>query len=40
MGEEGLQQIRDAGVKVFVVKNAADFNETYTTIETNWSCDW
>lgn len=33
MGEAGLQQIRDAGVKVFVVKNAADFNETYTTIE-------
>ncbi|MDI2587795.1 ABC transporter substrate-binding protein [Psychrobacillus sp. NEAU-3TGS] len=33
MGEAGLQQLRDAGVKVFVVKNAADFNETYTTIE-------
>ncbi|WP_313893317.1 ABC transporter substrate-binding protein [Psychrobacillus sp.] len=33
MGEAGLQQIRDAGVKVFVVKNAIDFNETYTTIE-------
>lgn len=33
MGEAGLQQIRDAGVKVFVVKNALDFNETYTTIE-------
>ena len=33
IGEAGLQQIRDAGVKVFVVKNAADFNETYTTIE-------
>lgn len=33
VGEAGLQQIRDAGVKVFVVKNAADFNETYTTIE-------
>ncbi|WP_144512044.1 ABC transporter substrate-binding protein [Bacillus sp. FJAT-22090] len=33
MGEAGLQQIRDAGVKVFVVKNAVDFNETYTTIE-------
>lgn len=32
-GDAGLQQIRDAGVKVFVVKNAADFNETYTTIE-------
>ena len=33
MGEAGLQQFRDAGVKVYVVKNAADFNETYTTIE-------
>ncbi|PZX05841.1 iron complex transport system substrate-binding protein [Psychrobacillus insolitus] len=33
VGEAGLQQIRDAGVEVFVVKNAADFNETYTTIE-------
>ena len=33
VGEAGLQQIRDAGVKVFVVKNAADFNQTYTTIE-------
>ncbi|MFJ8067179.1 ABC transporter substrate-binding protein [Psychrobacillus sp. NPDC096426] len=33
MGEAGLQQIRDAGVKVFVVKNAGDFNQTYTTIE-------
>ncbi|MFF2753375.1 helical backbone metal receptor [Psychrobacillus sp. NPDC058041] len=32
-GDAGLQQLRDAGVKVFVVKNAADFNETYTTIE-------
>lgn len=32
-GEAGLQQIRDAGVKVFVVKNAGDFNQTYTTIE-------
>ncbi|SES02664.1 ABC transporter substrate-binding protein [Psychrobacillus sp. OK032] len=33
MGEAGLQQIRDAGVKVFVVKNAGDFDQTYTTIE-------
>ncbi|WP_277586911.1 ABC transporter substrate-binding protein [Psychrobacillus antarcticus] len=33
MGEAGIQQIRDAGVKVYVVKNAMDFNETYTTIE-------
>ncbi|QFF97896.1 ABC transporter substrate-binding protein [Psychrobacillus glaciei] len=32
-GDAGLQQIRDAGVKVFVVKNAANFDETYTTIE-------
>ena len=32
-GEAGLQQIRDAGVKVFVVKNAANFDETYSTIE-------
>jgi len=34
MGVEGLQQIRDAGIPVFVVKNAASFDETYTTIET------
>jgi len=34
MGVEGLQQIRDAGIPVFVVKNAANFDETYTTIET------
>ncbi|MBO0601092.1 ABC transporter substrate-binding protein [Sporosarcina sp. E16_3] len=33
-GEAGLQQIRDAGITVFVVKNAANFEETYTTIET------
>ena len=33
-GAEGLQQIRDAGIPVFVVKNAANFDETYTTIET------
>lgn len=34
MGEAGLQQIRDAGITVFVVKNALNFDETYTTIET------
>ncbi|WP_342513278.1 ABC transporter substrate-binding protein [Sporosarcina sp. FSL K6-1522] len=34
VGEAGLQQIRDAGIPVFVVKNATDFDETYTTIET------
>ncbi|WP_052455776.1 ABC transporter substrate-binding protein [Bhargavaea cecembensis] len=33
MGEEGLQQLRDAGLTVFVVKNAVDFDETYATIE-------
>lgn len=33
-GAEGLQQIRDAGIPVFVVTNAASFEETYTTIET------
>lgn len=33
-GEEGLQQIRDAGIPVFVVKNATNFEETYTSIET------
>lgn len=33
-GEEGLQQIRDAGIPVFVVKNALDFEETYATIVT------
>lgn len=34
MGEAGLQQIRDAGITVFVVKNAGNFDETYATIET------
>lgn len=34
MGEAGLQQIRDAGITVFVVDNADNFEETYTTIET------
>ena len=33
MGEEGYQQIRDAGIPVFVVKDAVDFEETYKTIE-------
>ncbi len=33
-GEEGLQQLRDAGIPVFVVKNALDFEETYATIVT------
>ena len=32
--ENGYQQIRDAGIPVFVVKNALDFDETYDTIET------
>ena len=30
----GFQQLRDAGVPVYVVKNATDFEETYATIET------
>ncbi|MFS0690518.1 ABC transporter substrate-binding protein [Sporosarcina sp. 179-K 8C2 HS] len=34
ISDEGLQQLRDAGINVFVVKNAADFEETYETIET------
>ena len=34
MGEAGLQQLRDAGISVFVVKNAADFEQTYETIQT------
>lgn len=34
LGDAGLQQIRDAGIPVFVVTNAANFEETYTTIET------
>ncbi len=33
-GAEGFQQIRDAGIPVFVVKNAKDFEETYATIVT------
>jgi iron complex transport system substrate-binding protein len=34
MGGDGIQQLRDAGIPVFVVKNAANFDETYATIET------
>lgn len=33
MADAGLQQLRDAGVKVYVVPDAKDFNLTYTTIE-------
>lgn len=31
--EAGLQQLRDAGITVFVVKNATDFDQTYDTIK-------
>lgn len=31
--EEGYKQIEDAGIPVFIVKNAGDFEETYKTIE-------
>ncbi|GKV69111.1 putative ABC transporter substrate-binding lipoprotein YvrC [Sporosarcina sp. NCCP-2716] len=31
--EAGFQQIRDAGIQLFVVKNAMNFDETYGTIE-------
>ena len=31
--EEGIAQLEAVGIKVFVVKNAVDFDETYTTIE-------
>lgn len=34
IGEEGYKQIEDAGIPVFVVKNAGSFEETYDTIET------
>ncbi|WP_019413049.1 ABC transporter substrate-binding protein [Paenisporosarcina sp. TG20] len=34
MGEAGLQQLRDAGLKVFVVKTAANFEEVYETMIT------
>ncbi|MDZ5474206.1 ABC transporter substrate-binding protein [Bacillus sp. 31A1R] len=30
---EGLQQLRDAGITVFVVQNAANFDEVYETIQ-------
>ncbi|EAZ84702.1 hypothetical protein BB14905_19505 [Bacillus sp. B14905] len=33
LSESAIAQLESAGVKVFVVKNAQDFNETYTTIE-------
>lgn len=33
LSEAAIEQLESAGVKVFVVKNAQDFNETYTTIE-------
>ncbi|MFJ8263128.1 ABC transporter substrate-binding protein [Rummeliibacillus sp. NPDC094406] len=31
--ESGLQQLKDAGITVFVVKNATNFEETYDTIK-------
>ncbi|MCM3756037.1 ABC transporter substrate-binding protein [Sporosarcina aquimarina] len=31
--EAGYQQIRDAGIPVYIVKNAMNFDETYSTIE-------
>ena len=31
--EEGITQLEAVGIDVFVVKNAVDFDETYTTIE-------
>lgn len=34
IGEEGYQQIENAGIPVFVVKNAGNFEETYETIQT------
>ena len=33
LSEAAIAQLESAGVKVFVVNNAQDFNETYTTIE-------
>lgn len=33
LSESAIAQLESAGVKVFVVKNAQNFNETYTTIE-------
>ncbi|MCM3315184.1 ABC transporter substrate-binding protein [Rummeliibacillus stabekisii] len=32
--KSGIQQLRDAGISVFVVKNASNFEETYDTIKT------
>ncbi|TWT03488.1 ABC transporter substrate-binding protein [Planomicrobium sp. CPCC 101079] len=34
VGDAGLQQLRDAGIKVFVVNNAENFEEVYETIDT------
>lgn len=34
MGEDGYDQIRDAGIPVYIVKNATNFEETYDTITT------
>lgn len=34
MGEEGYKQIEDAGIPVFVIENATNFEETYETITT------
>lgn len=34
MGDAGLQQLRDAGLNVFVVKTAANFDEVYDTMIT------
>lgn len=34
VGDAGLQQLRDAGLKVFVVNNAVSFDEVYETITT------
>lgn len=34
IGDAGLQQLRDAGLKVFVVDNAESFEEVYETIDT------
>lgn len=33
LSEAAIEQLESAGVKVFVVNNAQDFNETYSTIE-------
>lgn len=33
MAEAGLQQLRDSNILVYVVSDAKDFDETYTTIE-------